>query len=327
VTRFPWFKAPTTQMLAYRDDRIAHGRKAGEAEAFTEWMALLYSGRLDHLTLNAFARSLGWSRKRVVARLPGWWEGVEKEVRGTIGATWGQLGGNSGAAPEPTPSGTSERQGQLGGNSGATEGTPRAGVSKRSKKKEKTRTKPKRSVAPEVQRVWDAFRALPHGISYRSAPRKGWGVAERVKEHGEASMLLMLRWAAEGDGRAVWLRTGYLGRTLFRIDNCAEYVAFSKKWQADGAVVCLSASNDKALAAWSELMEIPEWRDSSRHRPPGQAWVMAPTEAEHGRRRASTVVVGWSKWCDVRGTARQREQYRDAWCAAYRKQPAAMAAK
>ena len=76
--------------------------------------------------------------------------------------------------------------------------------------------------------MWTAYRATL-GPTRGDAPPKGWGVAERVAEHGADAVVRVIRWVATSThSRAVFLRDGgYTGDTLFRPTKFGEYLALS----------------------------------------------------------------------------------------------------
>lgn len=107
--------------------------------------------------------------------------------------------------------------------------------------------KAKPSPSADVLTAWAAYRV--HHPQVRDAPPKGWGVADRVKEHGVASVVAVIEWAhTSSHKRAVFLREGgYTGETLFRASKFAEYVSLTQQQP-----VRLSAmpAQDPADAAW-----------------------------------------------------------------------------
>ena len=108
--------------------------------------------------------------------------------------------------------------------------------------------KAKATPSADVLTAWAAYRA--HHPQVRDVPPKGWGVADRVKDHGVEAVVAVVEWAhTSGHKRAVFLReNGFTGETLFRASKFAEYVGLAGQQQP--ARLSAMPTQDPTDAAW-----------------------------------------------------------------------------
>lgn len=99
------------------------------------------------------------------------------------------------------------------------------------------------SLPPGVAEAWAAYREAL-GPTRGEAPPKGWGVADRVAEHGVEAVVRVIRWVAESPhSRAAFLRDGgYTGETLFRPNKFGEYLSLSASPARPGTQLTLGLS-------------------------------------------------------------------------------------
>jgi hypothetical protein len=83
-----WHKANNARALAFRDLRITEGRKATDAEAWTETMALLATGRLTTFACSTYARSMGWNRGYLTRRLEEWSADIDPQLADKVPSWW-----------------------------------------------------------------------------------------------------------------------------------------------------------------------------------------------------------------------------------------------
>lgn len=83
-----WHKANNARALAFRDARISEGRKATDAEAWTETMALLAVGRLATFACSTYAKSMGWNRGYLTRRLNEWAGDIDPQLADMVPSWW-----------------------------------------------------------------------------------------------------------------------------------------------------------------------------------------------------------------------------------------------
>jgi hypothetical protein len=112
--------------------------------------------------------------------------------------------------------------------------------------------KAKPSPSADVLTAWAAYRV--HHPQVRDVPPKGWGVADRVKDHGVEAVVAVVEWAhTSAHKRAVFLREGgYTGETLFRASKFPEYVSLAGQQQP--ARLSAMPAQDPTDAAWLAIV-------------------------------------------------------------------------
>jgi hypothetical protein len=324
---FDWHKADNPRVLAFRDLRIAEGRKATEHEAWSETLALLAVGRLDRFAFATYARSLGWDRGRLKRRLADWAADVDAQLVNMTPPWWR-------TAQSPISTGSSEGAAQQT-HSKRTADAPRARSFLEKKKESKTENaadaagtnEPKSGIKAAQTRA-----ATQTTIKLRTLIRSIKGEQDNKRKpskelislvkgrldqgYTEEDLGWLVRWACLGtDEAARWFQQHEGGRF------CNLDTLLRRGSQKGGAVDKFEKNRIPAMEAWRKAgCRIGgRWAANAdevvAQRKPQQAKGGIPSDdmvavvldiARQLREGARPLAVSWPRWLDVLDDRRVR---------------------
>jgi hypothetical protein len=319
-----WHKANNPRVLAFRDLRIAEGRKATEHEGWSETLALLAVGRLDRFAFATYARSLGWDRGRLKRRLADWVADVDAQLVNMTPPWWC-------TAPIQSTTASSEHGAQQT-HSKRTGDAPHA----RSFLEKKKETK-KENAAPaaevsghesgsdKAQQTKALTAELQRLATLRSSIRNGQGALteaakttkpakpildqyRKLRDRGitEDGIAWLIRWAllAPDDGKpgsAHYLRSkGYTSMKNLLVDGKADdRIEKARTWFAAGCTLAGPhvANVDEGVLKRKAARKGPQARPDEI--PADDMVAVVLDIARQLREGTRPLAVSWPRWLDV----------------------------